>query len=108
MELDPSVGQGGFVTRAKRAGAIVLLMLAAMWLLEGLDPGHTLLRYGILPRDVGTLPDIFSAPFLHLNYAHLMSNSLPLLVLGFFAALRGLARFVAITLIIIVASGLGV
>ncbi|MFC7645393.1 rhomboid family intramembrane serine protease [Streptosporangium lutulentum] len=37
-----------------------------------------------------------------------MANSLPLLILGFLAALRGIVRFLGASLIIIVVSGLGI
>lgn len=37
-----------------------------------------------------------------------MANSLPLLILGFLAALRGIGRFLAASLIIVLVSGLGI
>ena len=38
--------------------------------------------YGLYPRTIHGLFGIFTAPLLHANFTHLMSNSLPLLVLG--------------------------
>jgi membrane associated rhomboid family serine protease len=43
---------------------------------------------------------------LHAGWDHLISNSLPFLVLGFLVLLSGLARWLVSSLIIIVASGL--
>ncbi len=88
----------------------VLVLLGVMWYLKLVDTldHQAMLTYGITPRREDELVNIFTAPFLHLSFAHLAGNSVPLAVLGFLAALRGLARFLAITLVIIVVSGLGV
>lgn len=42
-----------------------------------------LAEYGILPRAAEGLPGIFFSPFIHSNYDHLLSNSVPFLVLAF-------------------------
>ncbi len=60
-------------------------------------------------RSVGAeLPDIFIAPFLHANWQHIEGNSLPLFVLGVLAAYRSIARFLLVSLIVLVTSGLAV
>src|SRR5260370_5034489 len=64
-------------------------------------------NYGVLPRSIGRLPEIFTAPFLHFSWAHIEGNSGPLFIFGFLAAYRGVSRFFAVTLLIILASGLG-
>lgn len=48
------------------------------------------------------------AAFLHDGWGHVASNSLPLLVLGFIAALGGLRRFAGAVLTVILVGGLGV
>ena len=90
------------------AALIMLLLLAGMWMLELLDQlsGNQLDQLGIHARDVDGMPEILSAPFLHAGWDHLMSNSLPFLVLGFLVLLSGLARWLIASLIIIVISGL--
>ncbi|WP_235834137.1 rhomboid family intramembrane serine protease [Actinomadura logoneensis] len=97
-------------TRALGAATLILLVTAGMWVLEGIDytVNGRLDQYGIHPRDVGDLPDIFSAPFLHVGFGHLMANTVPFLILGFLAAVRGIGRFLAASLVIIVVGGLGV
>ncbi|SFB80395.1 rhomboid family intramembrane serine protease [Streptomyces aidingensis] len=94
--------------------------LVAMWVLtlaDGSDPvclagpvpdQPLVCEYGIEPRDTGELLDIYPAAFLHFGYDHLVANTLPLLVFGFLAALRGIGRFLAVCLLIITVSGLGV
>ena len=90
------------------AALIMLLLLAGMWVLELLDQlsGNQLDQFGIRARDLDGMPEILSAPFLHAGWDHLMSNSLPFVVLGFLVLLSGLARWLVASLIIIVISGL--
>ena len=90
------------------AAFIMLLLLAGLWMLEVLDQlsGNQLDQLGIQARDVDGMPEIFTAPFLHAGWDHLISNSLPFVVLGFLVLLSGLARWVASSLIIIIVSGL--
>ncbi|MEU7639645.1 MULTISPECIES: rhomboid family intramembrane serine protease [unclassified Streptomyces] len=100
--------------RTARAGPALLLMLgwvALLWVLEGVDTlsGNALDAFGIQPRDPAELVDVIPAAFLHFGFGHLAANTLPLLVLGFVAALRsGIRRFLAAALLIILVSGLGV
>ncbi|KUJ69394.1 rhomboid family intramembrane serine protease, partial [Streptomyces albus subsp. albus] len=96
--------------RALTAGLLMAGWVALLWVLEGIDQvtGNALDTYGISPREAAELRDVVPAAFLHSGWEHLASNSVPLLVLGFIAALAGLRRFAAVVLTIIVASGLGV
>ena len=89
------------------AALVMLLLLAGLWMLEFLDQlsGHQLDQLGIHAREVDGMPDIFTAPFLHAGWDHLLSNSLPFYILGFLVLLSGLARWLASSLIIIVISG---
>lgn len=84
--------------------------VALLWLLEVIDvaTGHALDEYGIVPRTPSELADILPAAFLHFGFAHVAANSVPLLVLGFLAALGGIRRFLAVCALIVVADGLGV
>lgn len=111
-------GQGAAMTgtrtdtsaRAVTAGALMLGWIALLWVLESIDmaTGQALDTYGITPREPGELLDIVPAAFLHSGWEHVASNTLPLLVLGFIAALGGIRRFAAVALTVIVVSGLGV
>jgi membrane associated rhomboid family serine protease len=90
------------------AAALVLGLLAFMWLLELYDQAnHNVLdSYGIHARDLDGLPEIFTAPLLHAGFPHLIGNSLPFAVLGFLTALGGFIRWLGATLVSVVASGL--
>ncbi|WP_165986311.1 rhomboid family intramembrane serine protease [Streptomyces sp. YIM 98790] len=106
--------------RAIAAAALMGTWLVVMWVLALADgsrpvcltgpvPDEPLVcEYGIEPRDTGELLDIYPAAFLHFGYDHLMANTLPLLIFGFLAALRGIGRFLAVCLLIITVSGFGV
>lgn len=50
--------------------------------------GHWLDRLGILPRTLSGLKGILFAPFLHASWGHLLSNTVPLLILGWMVMLR--------------------
>lgn len=123
MAHDPSLdpyhrpaGAGGTVrARSRFAGARAAAVLmgvwvALLWLLEIVDgaTGHALDTFGIVPRHLGELRDVIPAAFIHFGFDHLAANTVPLFVLGFLAALRGLGRFLCVSLLIIVVSGLGV
>jgi membrane associated rhomboid family serine protease len=105
-----SEGLTTHATRAVSALAVTILMLTVMWVLEVADylVDNRLDQYGIRSHEVADLPQIFSAPFLHVGFPHLMANSVPFLVLGFFAAARGLTKFAVMNLLVIVVGGIGV
>lgn len=103
----------GLTRHAVRATSAVILigtMLVAMWVLEAADYvlAGRLDQYGIRAHDLGELPQIFSAPFLHGGFGHLMANTVPFVVLGFLAAARGVGKFLVANLLIIAVGGLGV
>ncbi|MFD7494516.1 rhomboid family intramembrane serine protease [Streptomyces sp. NPDC059832] len=103
----PAWSAGG---RAKTAAEVMLGWVAFLWLLEVVDAstGHALDTFGIEPRRAGELLDVVPASFIHFGFGHVASNSVPLLVFGFLAALSGVRRFAAVAAMIIVVDGLGV
>ncbi|MCT4356364.1 rhomboid family intramembrane serine protease [Streptomyces sp. Je 1-79] len=107
---DPRTGERRSADRAKTAAVLMLVWVAALWVLEAVDfaTGHELDAYGIVARDPDSFGGILAAPFLHFGFGHVASNSLPLLIFGFFAALGGIRRFVAVCALIVVADGIGV
>ncbi|WP_052864850.1 rhomboid family intramembrane serine protease [Streptomyces niger] len=97
--------------RAKPAALLVLAWVAMLWVLEAVDAAsdHALDTFGIRPRELSELIDVIPATAVHFGFAHLMANTLPLLVLGFLAGLRsGVRRLAGVALLIAVVSGLGV
>lgn len=61
-----------------------LYILAAMWIgffIQAL-PFFNTSHWGIIPRFTGSLKGILTAPLMHGDWAHLISNSAPMAVLG--------------------------
>jgi membrane associated rhomboid family serine protease len=90
--------------------AIVGLLFAAMWVLEIVDQvilDHKLDEYGIEPRETDGLIGIVAAPFLHADFSHLISNTVPFIIMGVLIALNGAVRVLAVTAIVGLVSGFG-
>lgn len=99
------------IAEAKRAFWAMVALLAVMWVIQivnSIDDYGLSQEYGIDARDPSSLPEIFSAPFLHFSWNHIEANSGPLFVFGFLAAYRGVKKWLAVSILIIIASGLGV
>ncbi|EUA12841.1 rhomboid family protein [Mycobacterium kansasii 732] len=90
-------------------GATILTFVALLYLVELIDQlsRHSLDVNGIRPLKTDGLWGIVFAPLLHANWAHLMANTIPLLVLGFLMTLAGLSRFVWATVIVWILGGFG-
>ena len=96
---------------AKKAFFLMVGFIVVIWILQVVNwaDGYRLdVSYGILPHDVARLPEIFTAPFLHFSWDHIEGNSGPLFVFGLLAAYRGVGKFLGVTLLVIVTSGLAV
>jgi membrane associated rhomboid family serine protease len=99
------------VRKLRDAVVLMTAFVALIWILQVFNwaDGYRLdADYGILPHNVGRLPEIFTAPFLHISWQHIEGNTVPLFVLGVLAAYRGVKKFLLLTLIVAVASGLAV
>jgi membrane associated rhomboid family serine protease len=97
------------LTEARKALFVMVAVLAVIWIVQVVnwaDHYQLSVDYGIRPRDAASLPDLLTAPFLHLSWAHIEGNSGPLFIFGFLAAYRGLWKFAGVTVIVIVTSGL--
>jgi len=89
---------------------LVLGTLILLWALEGAD---TLLpidldQYGIHPRDTESYWGILFAPFLHGGWAHLISNTIPFVILSGLIIVRGTFRWILVSLITAVIGGVGI
>lgn len=88
---------------------LAFYLVAAMWLLhvaQVLLPGD-LGHFGIVPRQLSGLIGIPLAPFIHHGWMHLISNSIPFLVLGTLLQYSSKGNFWDITIILTVVGGLG-
>ncbi|MFB8789535.1 MAG: rhomboid family intramembrane serine protease [Potamolinea sp.] len=100
------------LTRELKTHATILGgFVAIMWVLELVDIiffKQALNVYGIFPREMIGLRGILFAPFLHAGLPHLISNTLPFLVLGWFVMLQETSDFFIVTAITMLVSGVGV
>ncbi|MEM7251357.1 MAG: rhomboid family intramembrane serine protease [Pseudomonadota bacterium] len=93
-----------------RAFVPLLILFVVIWAVEVVNYvlGHRLNHLGLLPRSASGLVGIPLSPLLHGNFAHLIANSAPLLILGGLVSLRGHQAFVGTTIGITLIGGLAV
>jgi membrane associated rhomboid family serine protease len=83
-------------------GAVILVWGVEFidWVLRG-----ALNEFGIHPRSVPGLIGIAASPFLHANFEHLISNTVPFLVLGGVVLMAGRQQFLMVTISILAMGG---
>ncbi|MFF4816973.1 rhomboid family intramembrane serine protease [Kitasatospora sp. NPDC001309] len=94
---------------SRRALLTMLGIQAVIWAVQvvnWLDDYDLSREYGLRSERVDDLPEMFTMPFLHFSWDHIVSNSWPLFVLGFLAAYRGMRKFLLASLVITVSGGL--
>lgn len=62
---------------------------------------------GIRPREPLGLLGVLFSPILHRNAGHLIANTLPFAILGWLVLLQGTDNFYAVSVVILLVSGLG-
>jgi membrane associated rhomboid family serine protease len=89
---------------------LLAVLVAVMWIVEvvnALDSNRLDTAGGLYPRNVDHLWAIFTSPFLHAGFGHLLGNTIPFVFMGAIIALRGAARLALVTLIVVIVGGLG-
>ena len=102
-----SMISNALTTHVKRPSLVLGGTLAASWVIFAATmlSGGALLSLGIVPRTMLGLRGILFAPFLHANLQHLLSNSVPFLMLGWLVMLRDARHFIPVTLFAMLGSG---
>ena len=107
----PMMSRRALSARQSVEGLSLLIgIVALMWIVEvinSLDSYRLDSDGGLIPRDVDRVWAIFTSPFLHAGWQHLIDNTIPLVFMGVIIALRGAAKLALVTLIVIVVGGLG-
>ncbi|HET6270563.1 MAG TPA: rhomboid family intramembrane serine protease [Arthrobacter sp.] len=83
--------------RARKGLLVVGTFVLLLYLIEIINTVllHSLNRtFGLRPRSLDGFLDILTFPLLHANLAHLLSNTLPLIIFGFLVFLSGVRVFV--------------
>jgi membrane associated rhomboid family serine protease len=89
---------------------LLVSIVGVMWLIEiinSLDSYRLDTDGGIHPRNFGRIWEVFTAPFLHASWGHLIANTIPFVFMGLIIALHGAKRLALVTAIVIVLGGLG-
>ena len=96
---------------AAQAGGLRALaaLVAIMWAVEVVNSldSYRLDKDGIVPRSLSHLDGVAFAPFLHASWSHLISNTVPFVILGLAIALAGAVRLLEVSAIVALVSGLG-
>jgi membrane associated rhomboid family serine protease len=96
---------------AAQAGGLraLTVLVAIMWAVEVVNSldSYRLDKDGIVPRSLSHLDGVLFAPFLHASWSHLISNSVPFVILGLAIALAGAVRLLEVSAIVALTSGLG-
>jgi membrane associated rhomboid family serine protease len=88
---------------------LALLFAAVLWIVQiaNAADGYSLDRFGIRAREVDGLWGIVTMPFLHASWSHLLSNTVPLVAIGWVLLLSGLRVFGFVTGVSIVVGDFG-
>lgn len=81
---------------------------AVLWIIEIVDQTgdhHWDLRFGLKPRQIDGLWGVVAQPFLHSSYAHLFSNTIPLIGVGWVLLLSGVRVWLFVTAFVVVVGG---
>lgn len=94
--------------RGGRAAGIATAVVVVMWVLEILDTllAHRLDSLGITSWNFFDLPSLVTAPFVHVGFDHLLANTLPFFVLAVLILLSSVLRWLQVTGITALTSGL--
>ena len=90
------------------AFGLLLAIVVLLWAIEIVDTfvlGDRLQRNGIQPRSTDGLDGVLWAPLLHSDFGHVVSNTVPFLVLGWLVALRGFRFWFTVTAFSVIAGG---
>ena len=88
--------------------AVLAAFIAVLWVLQAVNwaTGYGLNRaFGLIPREVEGLDGIAGMPLLHGSFAHLLSNTAPLAVMGALLAATATRALVAVNAVIVGAGG---
>ena len=86
-------------------GALIVMgmLTAVLYVIQFLNADHDYSwnRFGLKPRQVAGLWGIVTQPFLHQSWGHLLSNTIPLLAIGWTLLLSGVRVFLFVTAVVV-------
>jgi membrane associated rhomboid family serine protease len=91
-------------------GALVLMagFAAVLWVVQVLNAidDYRLDRFGVKPREFDGLWGVVTMPFLHSSYGHLLSNTIPVVLIGWVVLLAGASTWAVVSGLVVVGGGL--
>jgi membrane associated rhomboid family serine protease len=91
------------------SGALIVMIAvgAVFWVVQFLNAAdeYRLDRFGVRPREVDGLWGVVTMPFLHASYNHLLSNTVPLVLIGWVLLLSGIRVWATVTAIVVLGGG---
>ncbi len=103
--------KGGVTSELKDQLRILSEYLVYAWsigLINWLVCRGALNGFGIRPRALFGLVGIFLSPFIHSDWDHLLGNTIPFVILGWFVMLQGgITNFFVVTIFVALVSGFG-
>lgn len=103
-------GKSEMMRELKTQGSVLFGLVGFMWLVHIVNAvvfQGRLAGLGVHPRTLFGLVGILFAPFLHGSFAHIMGNTLPMIVLGFFVMLRRKRDLAYVSILSALVGGLG-
>ena len=90
--------------------ALLAGLIGTLWVVQLVNAllGGALTQLGVHPRTVSGLWGILLAPFIHVGFAHLIANTIPLAVLGALVTLRRKRDLLLVGLVSALVGGLGI
>jgi membrane associated rhomboid family serine protease len=97
--LDPTTWSGALIVM----GAVG----AAIWVVQVVNATqhYRLNRFGLAPRELHGLWGVLTAPFLHQSYGQVLSDTVPLVAIGWLLLLSGARTWLTVTAAVIVLGG---
>ncbi len=87
---------------------LLVTIIWAVFIIDLMLPGVNFNHFGIIPRKSGGLIGIFRSPFLHGGFYHIISNTIPLVILPTFVRLSvGSRKMIFVMFVGVIGSGLG-
>lgn len=91
------------------SGALIVMAAigAALWIVQLLNAqdDYRLDRFGVRPREIDGLWGVITMPFLHASYHHLLSDTAPLVLIGWVLLLSGIRIWGIVTAIVVIGGG---
>jgi membrane associated rhomboid family serine protease len=90
-------------------GALIVMtaFTALLWVIQVANAEHDYAfnRFGLQPRELDGLWGVLTQPFLHHSYGHLLSNTVPLMAIGWVLLLSGVRVWTFVTAAVVVLGG---